>query len=205
MMDMGRVLRTGTRRVILLIFMFFMCLLIVIYPSCRAAELENVTPAEIGETEDLAETGEEAETEETGENGDPKEEPETSLEEEETEPEIEEDISVNEEEIIGIIVIDFIQAVASDEEYGYFSSDTIDMVGTEDEYRNGGKSDIYFIIKESHSSWENIKITGVRIDGDLAEADIMGDRMAEGMKYEGDQVTFKLIKEENSWKIDFSS
>ena len=102
-------------------------------------------------------------------------------------------------------VLGFIEAVKNDEEYGYFSSQTIAVVGSWEEYINGEKSDIYFIIKESHSSWQNIRVTWVDIDGYSAEAEITGDRTAEGMEYEGDRVIFRLIKEDGIWKIDFSS
>ena len=36
----------------------------------------------------------------------------------------------------------------------------------------------------------------VRINEDVAEVDIEGDRMAEGTKYEGEMVTFRLVKEQ---------
>lgn len=114
-------------------------------------------------------------------------------------------VDINIEEILENTVLGFLDAVASDEEYDYFSSGTISIVGTEEEYINGDKSDIYFIIKESHSSWENVQAAEVRIDGDKAEVDITGDRMAEGTMYEGDLVTFRLVNEQGTWKIDFSS
>jgi hypothetical protein len=114
-------------------------------------------------------------------------------------------VDFNEEELLGNTVLGFLDAVAADEEYDYFSSGTILMVGTEQEYINGDKSDIYFIIKESHSTWENVVITSARIKEDEAEVDITGDRMAEGTVYEGDMVTFRLVKEQGTWKIDFSS
>jgi len=114
-------------------------------------------------------------------------------------------VDINIEEILENTVLGFLDAVASDEEYDYFSSGTISIVGTEEEYINGDKTDIYFIIKESHSSWENVQAAEVRIDGDKAEVDITGDRMAEGTMYEGDLVTFRLVNEQGTWKIDFSS
>lgn len=114
-------------------------------------------------------------------------------------------IDISQEELLGNTVLGFLGAVIADEEYDYFSTGTISMVGTEQEYINGDKSDIYFIIKESHSSWENVVIAAVRINGGEAEVDIIGDRMAEGTKYEGDMVTFRLVDEQGTWKIDFSS
>ncbi len=102
------------------------------------------------------------------------------------------------------ILISFLEAVKTDTEYMYFSSATAAIVGTEEEYKNGTKSDYYFIIKESHSHWENIEIETVDINGDAADIGIIGDRMAEGMLYEDDKVTFKFVKENGEWKIDFS-
>ena len=45
----------------------------------------------------------------------------------------------------------------------FFSSGTVNMVGSEEEYKNGDKSDIYFIIKGSHSNWENIEFGSIVI------------------------------------------
>jgi len=86
----------------------------------------------------------------------------------------------------------------------FFSSGTVNMVGSEEEYKNGDKSDIYFIIKESHSNWENIEFGSIVIINNKATIEIIGDRMAEGTKYEGDKVIFDFIKENGQWKIDFS-
>ena len=72
---------------------------------------------------------------------------------------------LGDEEILKNTVLGFIEAVKIDEEYDYFSSGTIAIVGTEEEYRNGDNSDIYFIIKESHSTWEDIEITEINIEG----------------------------------------
>ncbi len=98
----------------------------------------------------------------------------------------------------------FFEAVKTDTEYIYFSSATAAIVGTEEEYKNGTKSDYYFMIKESHSHWENIEIETVDINGDTANIGIIGDRLGEGTLYEGDKVTFRFVKENGEWKIDFS-
>jgi|GEM_PF-1657347 len=108
-------------------------------------------------------------------------------------------------EIIENIVLGFIDAVSQDEEYRFFSSQTRAMVGSEEEYKRGDKSDIYFIIKESHSNWDNVAVTDIVIDGDTAAAEITGDRTAEGVLYQGEEVVFSLIKEGETWYIDFSS
>ncbi len=44
----------------------------------------------------------------------------------------------------------------------------------------------------------------MNIIGNIAEIGITGDRMAEGMLYEDDKVTFTFVKENGEWKIDFS-
>lgn len=102
------------------------------------------------------------------------------------------------------ILKSFLDAVKTDNEYMYFSSATVAIVGTEEEYINGTKSDYYFIIKESHSNWENIEIETVDINGDIAIIEITGDRMAEGMFYEDEKISFRFLKENGEWKIDFS-
>ncbi len=102
------------------------------------------------------------------------------------------------------ILKSFMDAVKTDNEYMYFSSSTVAIVGTEEEYKNGTKSDYYFIIKESHSNWENIEIETVDINGDVAVIEIIGDRMAEGTFYEDEKIDFRFLKENGEWKIDFS-
>lgn len=114
-----------------------------------------------------------------------------------------EDLAADEEILKGVL-FDFLNAVKSDNEYGFFSSGTVDMAGSEEEYKNGDKSDIYFIIQESHSSWENIEFESIIIVDNFATVEIIGDRMAEGTKYEGDKVIFDFVKENDEWKIDFS-
>jgi hypothetical protein len=112
---------------------------------------------------------------------------------------------LDDEEILENTVLGFLDAIEAGQEYDYFSSGTVSIVGTEEEYRNGDKSDIYFILSESHSNWEDIRVTEVTIEGDTAYVEITGDRMVEGIKYEEDQVTFTLVDEQGTWKIDFSS
>ncbi len=114
-----------------------------------------------------------------------------------------EDEEVVEDDFLNIL-ISFLDAVKTDNEYMYFSSATVVIVGTEEEYKNGTKSDYYFIIKESHSNWENIEIETVDINGDAAVIKIIGDRMAEGMFYEDEKISFRFLKENGEWKIDFS-
>ena len=48
--------------------------------------------------------------------------------------------------LLGDQALNFIDAVKSGNEYDYVSSATKEIVGTEQEYKNGTKSDIYFII-----------------------------------------------------------
>jgi len=110
---------------------------------------------------------------------------------------------IAEDNFLNILII-FLDAVKTDNEYIYFSSATVAIVGTEEEYKNGTKSDYYFIIKESHSNWENIEIETVDINGNAAVVEIIGDRMAEGMLYEDEKISFRFLKENGEWKIDFS-
>lgn len=101
-------------------------------------------------------------------------------------------------------VLSFFDVVMQDNKYGFFSSGTVSMIGSEEEYKNGDKSDIYFIIQESYSSWENIEFKSIIIVDDSATVEFTGDRMAEGTKYEGYKVVFDFVKENDEWKIDFS-
>ena len=112
---------------------------------------------------------------------------------------------ISNEEKLEDTLFAFFDAVLLSEEYKYFSSATKDIVGTEEEYKNGDKTDIYFIIQESHSSWENIEIQDISIDGKAATVTFTGDREAEGMKYEGEEISFNFVKEGEEWMIDFSS
>jgi len=114
-------------------------------------------------------------------------------------------MDLDDEEILENTVLGFLDAIEAGLEYDYFSSGTVSIVGTEEEYRNGDKSDIYFILQESHSNWEDIRIKKVTVEEDRAYVEITGDRMVEGIEYEGDQVTFTLVDEQGTWKIDFSS
>ena len=107
--------------------------------------------------------------------------------------------------LLGNRALSFIDAVKSGNEYDYFSSATKEIVGTEEEYKNGTKSDIYFIITESHRSWENLQVVIVNLtSANSAEVMIKGDRKAEGTDYIGDEVTFRFVIENDEWKIDFS-
>jgi len=99
---------------------------------------------------------------------------------------------------------DFFEAVEENEEYAFFSSYTVDLVGTEQEYKEGTKTDIYFIIQEAHANWENIEAQEIEVDGNWATLTITGDRMAEGVQYTDEEVRFNFVYEENEWKIDFS-
>ena len=112
--------------------------------------------------------------------------------------------SVDEDRLMDAL-INFFNAVRQDNEYEYFSNATINIVGSKEEYKNGDKSDFYFIIKESHSNWENIEFKNIIIVDCIATVEIIGDRMAEGMKYEDEKVVFDFVKENDEWKIDFSS
>jgi len=109
-----------------------------------------------------------------------------------------------EKERLENVLFSFFDAVKEQEEYEYFSSTLKSIVGSEEEYKNGDKTDIYFIIQESHSSWENIKIVDISINENIATVTFTGDRMVEGMKSEDEKISFNFVKEENEWKIDFS-
>jgi len=102
-----------------------------------------------------------------------------------------------------IILNNFLQAVKENKEYAFFDSYTVDVVGSEEEYKNGTSSDIFYIIKESHSSWKNISVESVVSDGNRALLKVKGDRTVEGMEYKGEQIRFKFINENEIWKIDF--
>jgi len=107
--------------------------------------------------------------------------------------------------LLGDRGLNFIDAVKSGDEYEYFSSATKEIVGTEEEYKNGTKSDIYFIISESHTNWKNLQVVSVKItSASSAEVKIRGDRKAEGIDYTGDEITFCFVLENDEWKIDFS-
>jgi hypothetical protein len=81
----------------------------------------------------------------------------------------------------------------------------IDAVKSGEEYKNGTKSDIYFIISESHTNWKNLQVVSVKItSASSAEVKIRGDRKAEGIDYTGDEITFCFVLENDEWKIDFS-
>jgi len=102
-----------------------------------------------------------------------------------------------------IVLNNFLQAVKENKEYAFFDSYTVDMTGSEEEYKNGTASDIFYIIKESHSGWENITAESVTFDGNRALLIIRGDRTVEGMEYKDEQIRFNFINENEIWKIDF--
>jgi len=109
-----------------------------------------------------------------------------------------------EKERLEDVLLDFFEAVKLGEEYKYLSSSTKDIVGTEQEYKNGDKSDIYFIIQESHSNRENVEIQDISIDNNTATVTFTGERIVEGIKSEDEEVAFDFVKEDGEWKIDFS-
>jgi hypothetical protein len=142
---------------------------------------------------DTTDPGQSSETaEKTGQ--EPAETPETTIE----------SSAEAEEEKLEEALFGFFEAVEKNEEYSYFSNATKDMVGTEEEYKSGDKTDIYFIIQESHSSWENVAITNIKINGKRATVTFTGDREVEGMVSEGEELSFNFVKENGQWKIDFS-
>jgi hypothetical protein len=102
-----------------------------------------------------------------------------------------------------LILNNFFQAVKEGKEYDFFDSYTRSMVGSEEEYRNGTKSDTFYIVQESHSSWKNIEVESLILEGNRAILTITGDRTAEGVEYTDEEVKFKFINEEGAWKIDF--
>ena len=128
------------------------------------------------------------------------------IKEEEAVEEEEETLADEEEEVkseLFLILNNFFEAVKEDKEYEFFDSYTRGMVGSEEEYRNGTKSDIFYIIQESHSSWKNLEAESLILEGDRAILAITGDRNAEGIESIDEKIGFKFINEEGSWKIDF--
>jgi len=173
----------------------------VAFLGCRTSANEKPVAVETSTGEVDLEESESAESEEVS-----PEVNEDEKEEDAEEPDFDQDTkeSVDEDRLMDAI-IDFFDAVKQDTEYEYFSSATINIVGSEEEYKNGDKSDFYFIIKESHSNWENIKFENIIIVDSMASVEIMGDRMAEGTQYEDEKVIFDFVEENGEWKIDFSS
>jgi hypothetical protein len=177
----------------------------VTYAIAEEADAPVEEDKDISDIEEILEETEEAAVEEIPEEA----YKETALEENESAEEPAEEISGGQEDETAEdfflnLLNSFFEAVKTDTEYIYFSSATAAIVGTEDEYKNGAKSDYYFIIKESHSHWESIEIETVDINGNIADIGIIGDRMGEGTLYEDDKVTFRFVKENGEWKIDFS-
>lgn len=139
------------------------------------------------------------------------EEPQSEItdEQEETIEDTVTDRENNMEEIkseLFLILNSFFQAVKEgnhDKEYEFFDSYTRGMVGSEEEYRNGTKSDIFYIIQESHSSWKNTEAESLILEGNRAILTITGDRNAEEIESIDEKIGFKFINEEGNWKIDF--
>ena len=178
-----------------IIFAIIAVITVMAFSGCRIGAVEEPAIVETSAPEkDIEESGPE---EPEGEVSPEKEDNEAEEEEQDTDKVLDEDMLMD-------ALIDFFNAVIQDNEYEYFSSGTISIVGSENEYKNGDKSDFYFIIKESHSNWENIEFEDIVIVDDRATIKITGDRMAEGMKYEDEKVEFDFIKENGEWKIDFS-
>ena len=121
----------------------------------------------------------------------------------------EEEVAPEKEEVkseLFLILNNFFQAVKEDnydKEYEFFDSYTRGMVGSEEEYRNGTKSDIFYIIQESHSNWKNTEAESLILEGNRAILTITGDRNAEGIESMDEKIGFKFINEEENWKIDF--
>ncbi len=136
------------------------------------------------------------------------EEPEEAPPVEEPVEEIpEEEDVVNEEDLKDELLSrleGFFTAVNEDREYEYFSSETREIVGTEEEYRTGARTDYYFIIQEAHSDWSNVEAVDIEVEDGQAFLTIRGDRTVEGMEYTDDEIRFKFVYEEDDWKIDFS-
>ncbi|MFO7928831.1 MAG: hypothetical protein R6U35_04110 [Candidatus Humimicrobiaceae bacterium] len=118
---------------------------------------------------------------------------------EEIEPEVKTDELKKE---LNGILLDFIDASKKDEEYSFFSSKTKEMVGTEEEYKAGAKSDIFFILKESLSNINRVVPERVTYYGQRAILTVRMDRTVEGMEYQGEEVKYKFVWEEEKWKID---
>ncbi len=175
-------------------------------PSTKVSEVTEETTIETEEktTEERAEetTPEETTTEETEETKLTTEE-EITIKEEQADKESSID-ETNEEYFLDLIN-KFFNAVVEGNEYKFFSTSTKKIVGTEEEYKKGINVDWHFIIVESHSSWENLKLDDLDIDNNTAIITIIGDRIVEGLEYKNDKVSFKFVKENNEWKMVFPS
>jgi len=120
----------------------------------------------------------------------------------EDEDSIEENIDDEIKKEIFVTLNNFLESVKENKEYVFFDSYTREMVGSEEEYMNGSKSDLYYIIKESHSDWKKLEIQNLLIVNGRAIITVTGDRNAEGIEYTDEEVKFKFMKENGTWKID---
>jgi len=174
---------------LIVVFLFIFMLLFDSY-GCKTNYPSETTPA------DSSETSGESHTDITDAE---KENEEENLEDEDAVEEITEDEIENE---IFATLNNFLQSVKENKEYGFFDSYTREMVGSEEEYLNGLKSDLYYIIKESHSAWKKLEFKDLLLVDDRAIITVTGDRSAEGTEYIDEEVKFKFIKEDGTWKID---
>ncbi|MGM0367513.1 MAG: hypothetical protein ACQEP2_02900 [Actinomycetota bacterium] len=125
----------------------------------------------------------------------------------ETEPEKTEaeEAEITEEELEDVlfdVLLNFLEAAKNDREYDYFSRQTRQLVGSEEEYVSGAKSDIYFIIKESTADITDVRPEEVTVHKDRAILTVLMDRTVEGMEYEGEEVRYKFVNEAGQWKFD---
>lgn len=163
-------MRNLTNIIRFLAVLFFIFILLLSFSGCKKTSAFETSNEEQSDTIN----GEEPQSEITDE-------------QEETIEDTVTDRENNMEEIkseLFLILNSFFQAVKEgnhDKEYEFFDSYTRGMVGSEEEYRNGTKSDIFYIIQESHSSWKN----------------------TEGIESIDEKIGFKFINEEGNWKIDF--
>jgi hypothetical protein len=119
-----------------------------------------------------------------------------------SEASIEVDKEKTKDEVMDVLN-DFVKAAGQQKEYEFLDSYTKDVVGNEDEYKSKAKSDIFSEIQKKNSGWKDIAFADLLINGDRVLFKIIGNRTIEGVKKEKDEESFKFIKEENLWKIDF--
>jgi hypothetical protein len=119
-----------------------------------------------------------------------------------TEETIEEEPETKLEEEIFDVFLEYLEAAKNDLEYGYFSTQTKEIVGSESEYLSGAKTDIYYIVKEAHLTFKDIQLKSVVHHQGRALLTVTADRMVEGINYEDEEISWKFIMEDD-WKIDF--
>jgi len=98
---------------------------------------------------------------------------------------------------------EFFTSVKSKSEYNHLSGYTKSLLGTEEEYKNEINSNIYSEIQKNNSFWENVKVKNILYYKDRALIIISGDRNKDGTIIRNDEESFKLINENDLWKIDF--